>query len=244
MLGFTVTVLAGLIVGTINGMAGGASLISYPVLLALGLAPLDAAITNALGVSSANFFAIRSGQHTAKKLVRAYKRLIIISVICSLIGAALLLSFPPKIFEHVVPFLLLAATLTLLLPAKPRIGRRNEIAETLGIASSGLYCGYFGPGQGVMVITALARNPKDPGTLNGAKNIIVGITSAASNVVYLFSGRAHWLLVLALFIGSSVGGTLGGKWATKVSPLFYKTLVMSVGFGASIWLFGRYFIWN
>ena len=95
-----------------------------------------------------------------------------------------------------------------------------------------------------MVITALARNPKDPGTLNGAKNIIVGITSAASNVVYLFSGRAHWLLVLALFIGSSVGGTLGGKWATKVSPLFYKTLVMSVGFGASLWLFGRYFIWN
>ncbi|MBI3429669.1 MAG: sulfite exporter TauE/SafE family protein [Actinobacteria bacterium] len=244
MLGFTVTMLAGLVVGTINGMAGGASLLSYPVLLGLGLPPLDAAITNALGVSSANLFAIRSGQHTAVTLLKTYRRLIIISVLCSLLGAALLLAFPPKIFEHVVPFLLLAATLTLLLPTKPHLGRRNEIAETLGIASSGLYGGYFGPGQGVMVITALARNPKDPGTLNGAKNIIVGITSAASNIVYLFSGRAHWSLVLALFIGSSIGGTLGGKWATRMSPLFYRALVLSVGYGASIWLFGKYYFWN
>ena len=241
MLGFAVTVLAGLVVGTINGMAGGASLLSYPVLLALGLNPIDAAITNALGVSSANLFAIRSGQHTAITLLKRYRRLIIISVLCSLIGATLLLIFPPKIFEHVVPFLLLGATLTMLLPAKPHLGRRNEIAETLGIASSGLYGGYFGPGQGVMVITALARNPKDPGTLNAAKNIIVGITSLASNLVYILSGRAHWLLVLALFIGSSIGGTLGGKWATRMSPLFYRVLVMSVGFGASIWLFERYF---
>lgn len=241
MLGFTVTVIAGLVVGTINAMAGGASLISYPVLLALGLPPVDAAITNALGVSSANLFAIRAGQHTAVKLIKDYKRLIIISVLCSLIGAALLLLFPPKIFEHVVPFLLLAATLTLLLPTKPHLGRKNEIAETLGIASSGLYGGYFGPGQGVMVITSLARNPKDPATLNGAKNIIVGITSLASNLVYVLSGRAHWLLVLALFIGSSIGGTLGGRWANRMSPVFYRALVLSVGFGASIWLFIKYF---
>ncbi|MDP1720486.1 MAG: sulfite exporter TauE/SafE family protein [Candidatus Nanopelagicaceae bacterium] len=241
MLGFTITVIAGLVVGTINGMAGGASLISYPVLLALGLPPVDAAITNALGVSSANLFAIRAGQHTAVKLIKEYKRLIIISVVCSLIGATLLLIFPPNVFEHVVPFLLLAATLTLLLPTKPHVSRRNEVVETLGIASSGLYCGYFGPGQGVMVITALARNPKDPGTLNAAKNIIVGITSMASNLVYIFSGHAHWSLAFALFLGSSVGGTLGGRWATKMSPLFYRVLVMSVGFGASIWLFIKYF---
>lgn len=241
MLGFTVTIVVGVIVGTINGMAGGASIISYPVLLALGIPPVDAAITNALGVSSANLFAIRAGQHTAVKLIKDYQRLIVISVICSLIGATALLAFPPNIFEHVVPFLLLAATLTLLLPTKPRVSRRNEVVETLGIASSGLYCGYFGPGQGVMVITALARNPKDPATLNAAKNIIVGVTSIASNIVYIFSGHVHWSLAFALFLGSSIGGTLGGRWATKMSPLFYKILVMSVGFGASIWLFIKYF---
>jgi uncharacterized membrane protein YfcA len=242
MLKFALVTLTGFVVGAINGMAGGASLISYPVMLALGLHPINAAITNAIGVSSANFFAIRSSPHTAKKLLRSYWLLIVLSVTGSIIGATLLLSSPPRVFERIVPFLLLAATSTLLLPNKPRLGHRNEIMETLGIASSGLYCGYFGPGQGVMVVASLARGKsKSPTTLNAAKNIIVGVTSLASNIIYLFSGRADWLFVLALFIGSSFGGSLGGRWASHMSPNFYRALVMSVGFGASIWLFIRYF---
>jgi uncharacterized membrane protein YfcA len=242
MLKFVLVVCTGFLVGAINGMAGGASLISYPVMLALGLHPINAAVTNALGVSSANFFAIRSSPHTARKLFRTYGMLITLSVAGSVIGATLLLSLPPQVFERIVPFLLLAATSTLLLPNKPRLGRRNEVVAAAGIAASGLYCGYFGPGQGVMVVAALARGKSSsPTTLNAAKNIIVGVTSLASNIIYLFSGRAEWILVLALFIGSSFGGTLGGKWASRMSPNFYKGLVMSVGFGASIWLFVRYF---
>jgi uncharacterized membrane protein YfcA len=242
MLKFILMVLTGFLVGAINGMAGGASLISYPVILALGLHPINAAVTNALGVSSANFFAIRSSPHTARKLFRSYEMLIALSVVGSAIGATLLLTLPPLVFERIVPFLLLGATSTLLLPNKPKFGRRNEAYVATGIAASGLYCGYFGPGQGVMVVAALARGEnKSPQTLNAAKNIIVGITSLASNIIYIFSGRADWVLVLALFIGSSFGGTLGGKWASRMSPNFYKGLIMTVGFGASIWLFIRYF---
>ncbi len=241
MLSFIVATVAGIVVGTINGMAGGASIISYPVMLALGLHPLDATITNAIGTTSANFVAIRSSKYKIWDLIKIYKFLIAISVIGSLIGATLLLVFPPQVFEHIVPFLLLGATLTLLLPIKPAVGKRNETVEAVGIAASGLYCGYFGPGQGVMVIASLARNPKKPDVTNAAKNIIVGIPSAASNVVYLFSGHVHWMLAFALFLGSSVGGALGGRWATKMSPNFYKGLVTTVGVVASIYLFKRYF---
>ncbi|HEY3292881.1 MAG TPA: sulfite exporter TauE/SafE family protein [Candidatus Nanopelagicaceae bacterium] len=241
MLGFIVATVAGIVVGTINGMAGGASIISYPVLLALGLHPLDATVTNAIGTTSANFVAIRSSKYKIWDLIKLYKFLIAISVIGSLIGATLLLAFPPHVFEHIVPFLLLGATLTLLLPTKPAVGRRNEKIEAVGIAASGLYCGYFGPGQGVMVIASLARNPKKPDVMNAAKNIIVGIPSAASNVIYLFSGHVHWMLAFALFIGSSIGGALGGRWASRMSSNFYKALVMAVGIGASIYLFKRYF---
>lgn len=241
MVGFIVATLAGVIVGTINGMAGGASMISYPVMLALGLHPLDASITNAIGTTSANFVAIRTGQNKIWDLIKSYKFLIALSVAGSLIGALLLLSFPPRVFEHIVPFLVLGATLTLLLPIRPAVGRRNETLEAVGIAASGLYCGYFGPGQGVMVIASLSRNPKKPEVMNAAKNIIVGIPSIASNIVYLFSGRVHWMLAFALFLGSSIGGALGGKWATKMSPNFYRGLVMTVGVGASIYLFKRYF---
>ena len=242
MLEFIIATLAGLIVGTINGMAGGASIISYPVLLALGLQPINAAVTNALGVSSANLFAIRSGPHTFKILFDAYKTLIAISIVFSALGAALLLSLPSKTFEKVVPFLLFGATLMMVMPKKPRHPHRNKRAEQIGIAASGLYGGYFGPGQGVMVVATLARNREgDSATLNSGKNMIVSITSFASNFIYIFSGRADWPLVIALLIGSSFGGTLGGRWASKMSPNFYKALVVAVGFGASFWLFIRYF---
>lgn len=242
MLEFILVILTGLIVGTINGMSGGASIISYPVLLALGLHPINAAVTNALGVSSANIFAINIDKTSAKKLFRAYRPLIALSVLCSAIGATLLLLLPSRIFEHIVPFLLLGATLTLLLPTKIKVKKENRTVEALAIGASGLYNGYFGPGQGVMVVAALAHDPnRDTRTTNTAKNIIVSATSMVSNVIYLFSGRANWLLVLALFIGSSLGGTLGGKWATKMSPLFYRGLAFIVGIGASIWLFIRYF---
>ncbi len=241
MLDFVVATVAGVVVGIINGMAGGASIISYPVLLALGLHPLDATITNAIGTTSANFVAIRTGKYKIWDLIKTYKFLISISVIGSLIGAGLLLAFPPRVFEHIVPFLLLGATLTMLLPTRPTVGKRSETVETVGIAASGLYCGYFGPGQGVMVIASLARNPKKPDLMNAAKNIIVAIPSTASNIVYVFSGHVHWMIAVALILGSSVGGGLGGRWSTKMSPSFYRGLVMTVGIGASIYFFKRYF---
>ncbi len=241
MLGFAVATVAGIVVGIINGMAGGASIISYPVLLALGLHPLDATITNAIGTTSANFVAIRTSKYRIWDLIKTYKFLIALSVTGSLLGAVLLLSFPPHIFEHIVPFLLLGATLTMLLPTRPAKEKNSEVTEAVGIAASGLYCGYFGPGQGVMVIASLARNPKKPDLMNAAKNIIVAIPSTASNIVYLFSGRVHWMLAVALFLGSSIGGGLGGRWASKMSPNFYRGLVMAVGIGASTYLFKRYF---
>lgn len=240
LLAFVVVVITGFVVGTINGMAGGASLISFPVLLALGLNPVSATVTNALGVTSANLFAVRASDHSAKALIRQYKFHIALSATFACLGAILLLALPSKVFEGVVPYLLLGATLTILLPAKARSGMKHKLTEFIAIAASGFYCGYFGPGQGVMVIATLARDEKrDPNTVNAVKNVIVGVTSIISNTIYIFSGRVHWLLVVALFIGSSSGGTLGGKWANKMPPSFYKSLVFAVGIIASVWLFVR-----
>lgn len=240
MLSFILVLCVGIVVGIINGMAGGASIISFPVLLSLGLNPINAAVTNILGVSSANLFAIRASDSRIRELIGKYKSLIIISTLSSCVGAVLLLSLPSKVFEGAVPYLLLGATFTLLLPTQARAGARHRFIEFITIGASGLYGGYFGPGQGVMVVAALSRDGgRTPRAVNGAKNIIVGATSVISGVIYIFSGRAHWLYVLALFIGSSFGGTLGGKWAHKMSPLFYKILVFTVGILASIWLFNR-----
>ena len=242
MLEYTIIFFVGILVGGINGMAGGASVISYPVLLATGMSPVNAAISNALGVTPANFFALIAVRNQMRVYFNEYKNLIIISIIGSTIGAFLLLNVPPGVFEKMVPFLLLFASLSFLIKAKPVRGQRHGVIEKIGIAASGLYCGYFGPGQGVMVIAVLARDiRRESKTLNTAKNLIVGWTSLISNIIYIFSGRAVWPVVIALMVGSSIGGTIGGRWAAQMPKAVYRGLILTVGFGASIWLFTKYY---
>ena len=243
MLEYFIIFAVGILVGGINGMAGGASVISYPVLLATGMSPVSAAISNALGFTPANFFALIAVRHQMRRFFHEYKKLIIISIIGSSIGAAALLTVPPGVFEKMVPFLLLFASLSFLIKAKPDRGARHELVEKLGMFGSGLYCGYFGPGQGVMVIAVLARDiRRDPKSLNTAKNLIVGWTSLISNLIYIFSGRADWSVVIALVLGASIGGTLGGRWAARMPAAVYRALILSVGFGASAWLFKKYYL--
>ena len=242
MLEYIIIFTVGILVGGINGMAGGASVISYPVLLATGMSPINAAISNALGVTPANFFALIAVRNQMRVYFNEYKNLIIISIIGSTIGAFLLLNVPPGVFEKMVPFLLLFASLSFLIKAKPVRGQRHGVIEKIGIAASGLYCGYFGPGQGVMVIAVLARDiRRESKTLNTAKNLIVGWTSLISNIIYIFSGRAVWPVVIALMVGSSIGGTIGGRWAAQMPKAVYRGLILTVGFGASIWLFTKYY---
>jgi uncharacterized membrane protein YfcA len=241
MLEFLLIAAVGLLVGVINGMAGGASVISFPVLLATGISPVSAAMTNAIGVTPANFFALIAIRHRIKEMAREYAQLIWISIAASILGAVALINVPPEIFEKIVPFLLLFATLSLLIKVKPRVDPHLQVKEKIGIAASGFYCGYFGPGQGVLVIAVLARDVhRKSADLNSAKNLIVGFTSIVSNVIYIFSGLVHWPFVIALLAGSTVGGTLGGQWATRMSPNFYKALVLITGLGASVWLFVKY----
>jgi uncharacterized membrane protein YfcA len=241
MLEFIAIAAVGLLVGVINAMAGGASVISFPVLLATGISPVSAAVTNAVGVTPANFFALIAIRHRIKELAREYASLIVISTVGAIIGSAALLTLPPRVFEKLVPFLLLGATLSLLIKVKPLRGKRHQSLENAGIAASGVYCGYFGPGQGVMVIAVLARDARrDPAVLNTAKNLIVGCTSVVSNIISVFSGLVNWPYALALLAGSTIGGTLGGRWASTMHPNFYKALVLVTGLGASAWLFEKY----
>ena len=235
---FVIVLAVGFLVGTINGLAGGASAISFPVLLAFGLNPVTAAITNSLGVSSSNFFALIAQRKVLREYARQYRNLIIWSSVGAVIGAVALLGFPEKAFAQIVPFLLFFATISMLIPLRPSDERRSPQKESAMIFGAGVYCGYFGPGQGTMVIATLIRK-RDIRTVNIAKNLIVGVTGIFTTSIFLFSGHVHWLYFWALFIGSNAGGFFAGKIAGYVSVRLLKGLVVVVGLCASVWLFIR-----
>ena len=231
--------IGGLAAGVINGVAGGASAITFPLLLGLGLPPVTANTTNALGISSANIFALIPQRAKISRLYREYRFLILFSSIATSVGAICLLAFPAHVFEKVAPFLLMLASISLLVPIKPGKVALSRVKESWAIAFSGFYCGYFGPGQGVIVFATLmrSRSHKD---INAGKNLIVGVTNIFSNTIYILSGVIDWPSFSILFISSGLGGLLSGKIAHRAPVQFLRALVFAIGFGASIWLFIKY----
>jgi len=238
MLTYVAIAAAGIAVGVINGMAGGASIISYPVLLACGLNPIVAVGTNAVGVTAANFSALFAARGSIRQTYRISWKLVVASMVCAVLGATLLLTIKEQIFREVVPFLLLASTLAILIPVRSVQRAHFAQIEQLEIAASGFYCGYFGPGQGVMVLAALSRSgDRSAQQLNTTKNVIVGTTALASIALYIATGHVDWGYALTLFVGSSIGGVIGGTWAARIPLMCYRVIILSVGITASLWLF-------
>ena len=233
--------VVGFVVGVINGMAGGASVLVYTALMAIGLNPVAAVVTNAWGVTPANLLAQKASAGQLKDLYRENSRLLWLSILGTVIGSLALLQMPLAVLEKAVPVLLLVASLSVLLPMRREVGGLTQSQEELAIFGTGLYCGYFGPGQGLMVAATLAQDPRrKPLDLNALKNFITGYTSVFSNLVFLASGQVHWALVSLLAVTSGAGGWVGGKSAGKLSIVVYRSLLMSVGLGASLWFFIKF----
>ena len=233
--------LAGLVVGVINGMAGGASVIVYTVLMAVGLNPLAASVTNAWGVTPANLVAQKVSTEKLTELYKKNWKLLWYSITGTVIGAIALLNMPIELLEKAVPVLLLIAGLSVLIPVRPNTNGLTTKQEQAAIFGTGFYCGYFGPGQGVMVAATLVRDSRrTPMNLNAVKNFITGYTSIVSNLIYLGSGQIQWRLVFLLAVTSGYGGWVGGKAAGRLSPVLYKTLLLIVGVGASAYFFTKF----
>jgi uncharacterized membrane protein YfcA len=231
----------GLVVGIINAMAGGASVLMYSALMAVGANPVAAVVTNAWGVTPANLVAQFTAKEKLKDLYRDNWQLLWLSVIGTVIGAVALMNMPIATLEKGVPVLLLLAGLSVLIPVKREVGGLTQRNEQLAIFGTGLYCGYFGPGQGVMVAATLARDPRrTPLDLNGLKNFITGYTSLISNFVFLASGEVYWGLIGLIAIFASIGGFIGGKLAGKLSPSLYRGILLTVALGASGYFFVKF----
>ena len=243
MVKFLVIFVVGTLVGIFNGAAGGASVISFPALVAVGLAPVSAVVTSAVGVYPANVFALISKASQVKALLKEHYKVLIACSIGAVIGAVALTNLPQSNFKRLTPFLLLLASLSLLIKISPAITaleRRIEIGLMFVI---GVYCGYFGPGQGVMVIAVLARDAgRSVTSVNTSKNLIVAISNTFSIIIFIFGGLVDWKFTSALLVSSSLGGYLGGRLVKRFSRNFYRTIILTVGVISSLWFFYLYWL--
>ncbi|MDP4746495.1 MAG: sulfite exporter TauE/SafE family protein [Candidatus Nanopelagicales bacterium] len=240
----TLALLAGMASGFLNVVAGGGTLIVFPTLVALGLSPLVANVTAAVGVFPGSL----AGSWTYRKILREQKKLAWLSVllmpIFSIIGAALLLFLPEKNFETIVPFLIGSAGILIALqPLVYKLFPKNTKVLNLkliipGFILAGIYVGYFGAGTGVILLAIYGlAGLSNIQQANGLKNLGSGTGNAVAAVIFIFSGLVVWQLALSVAIGSIIGGALGGKFAQKLDASIFRIIILVIAIIASIYLF-------
>jgi len=214
---------AGLVAGTVNTIAGAGSLLTFPALLGIGLSPLAANVTNCLGVIPGSI----SGAYGLRAELRGHRALLV-QLSCwvavgSLVGAVLLLSLPGDAFDRVVPVLVgLAGVLVLAQPAILRRTRREQTSRPSratgpAVAVVGVYSGYFGAAQGVLLIGTLGvLAPQPLRQTNAVKNVIAVTANGVAGVVYAVVAPVDWTAVLLLAVGSACGGPIGAVLARRV----------------------------
>jgi uncharacterized protein len=207
--------VAGILGGLAGSIAGLASLATYPALLAVGLPPVAANVTNTVALVFNGIGSVWGSRPELKGQGAWLKRIIPLTAVGGAVGAALLLSTPAEGFERLVPILLGLASLTIVLPRRPSEGKPRShpaviVLEGVAIFLIAVYGGYFGAAAGVMFLALLLR--AGGATLahaNASKNVILGTANMVAAVGFAFLAPVHWLAVIPLGIGCLLGSRLG-----------------------------------
>lgn len=235
--GFVWLALGGVVAGFINGTIGGGSLLTYPLLLATGLSPVVSAATNTTGLSMGNAAALVPHLDGSEVRLGEWRRHAAVHAVGALGGGLILISLPEKVFEFLVPiFLVVASLLTLKRPRSVDHPPRPEVQTLRRLFGSGFYQGYFGPGQGVIVVSVLLGD----GRLKMSQVIVVkNLIIAASNLVvaslFILTGHVVWQAALILLVSVSIGAWVGGHWAKGRELRFARQAVAAVGLISAFW---------
>ncbi|MBE1491181.1 sulfite exporter TauE/SafE family protein [Plantactinospora soyae] len=240
-----VIAVAGFVAGTINAVAGGGSLLSFPALLWLGLPPLAANVTNTVGLLPGY---LGTAVAYRRELV-GQRRLAVLGGLIALVGAgmgaALLLLLPPDAFTRAVPFLLVGGCVLIVVqPKLSRLLRARTGAEGArplwayaGILVAGAYGAYFGAGLGVLLFAVLAtvlnQALQEVNAIKGWLSLLINTLAAVAFAVF---GPVHWAAVLVLASTSLAGGHLGGRLARRLSDRVLRLGVLTIGIASAGWL--------
>lgn len=241
-LGAAVIVAAGVAAGMMNAIVGAGALVTFPTLLLLGYSPLVANVSNTVGIVPGSL----SGTVGYRRELAGQRRravpLLIAGALGGLTGSALLLVLPASAFRQVVPLLILMACV--LIAVQPRLSSwldarraggsaaRREVGPLLfgAVYLTGIYGGYFGAAQGVILIALLSMMLLDDlQRLNALKNAIALIVNGAAAIVFILVAPVDVVVVALIAGGSIVGGQLGALVGRRMSPLLLRAVIVVVG---------------
>ncbi|MFD2092437.1 sulfite exporter TauE/SafE family protein [Blastococcus deserti] len=244
---FAFLVLAGIGSGLIGSIAGLASLISYPALLATGLPPVTANVTNTLAMVLNGVGAVSASGPELKGQGRRVLRLAGAGALGGATGAALLLSTPSSAFERIVPFLIAGASLALLvsrpahdLAAAGALGHpehRDPWWLPVATFTVAIYGGYFGAAAGVMLLAMfLLTTGEGLPRGNAVRNVVLGIANGVAAIGFIVFASIAWSAALPLAIGLFAGGRLGPRVVRRAPQTLLRRLIALAGLGLAAYL--------
>lgn len=241
-------VVAGGLSGAVNALAGGGSLLLFPALLAVGLPPLAANVTNSVIQCPGSLGLVLGSRQELHGQQGRVRSTVSVAAAGSLVGSLLLLVLPATLFDAVVPGLVALASV--LLGAQPWLARWIGEPETgapdrravllPAVFLGAIYGGYFGGALGVILIAVLALTAHDDlRRLNAVKGVLSLIITLVTVVVFAIGAPVDWLAVALLAPANLVGGFLGAKLAGRLPAPVLRAGVVVVGLAVSIYLFAR-----
>jgi uncharacterized membrane protein YfcA len=235
--------LAAMVAGGVNALAGGGSLITFPVLVALGVPPVMANVTNTVALCPGYLSATLAQKQDLQGQGRRLGWLVTAGAIGGLAGGVLLLHTGESLFRVLVPFLILLASGLLAMQTRVRAwltrnadagaARREGWAVPL-VGAAAVYGGYFGAGVSVMILAVLGLVLHDSLTrLNALKQAISFGTNVSAATFFLASGHVLWSAAAVMAAGALLGGALGGRLASRIRPALLRAIVVAVGLAVS-----------
>jgi len=239
--------------GMINSVAGGGTLVSFPTLIWLGLPSVTANATSTVAIWPAAWSSLLGYRREVRATGPRMLLLVVPSIVGGAAGALLLRWTPPAIFDKLVPFLILFATL--LFMAQDPIQRRLKSANVAGHESArwlagamvfqlfvALYGGYFGAGIGILMLAALSvLGLSDIHQMNGLKNFFGGCINGVAALYFIWAKMVYWPYTVVMLVGAIVGGYAGAGTARRIGRTAVKRLVIAIGFGMAVSLFIKLF---
>jgi len=233
--------LAAIAGGAVNALAGGGTLITFPMLVAVGVPAVAANVTNTVALCPGYLGGTFAQLNDLSGQGRRLWFFLPIGVLGGIVGGVLLLNTGEQLFRVLVPYLILLAAGLLAVqdPLRTWIVSRSEREEsaaahrkwsTLALTSAAIYGGYFGAGMSVIVLAVLGLVLDDTLTrLNALKQAIAFSVNIAAAVYFLFSGQVIWPVMLVMAVGALAGGALGGRLAGWIRPAALRWIVVTIG---------------